>query len=148
MINIIKASKEHIDELEYIFSQYQIFYNQEPDSKKNLQFLKNVITKEEAIFHIAYINKNIGGFTGIYFSYSSVSAEKIAIINDLFVLPKYRKQGIGKKMMKHAIDYLSNSEISHIRWCTKDDNLEAQGLYKEFSDNKSKWIHYDLKNYE
>ena len=144
-INIKKILEENICDLAEIFDEYQIFYKQTPNQINNLQFLKDVI-KNGAIFHVAYINQKAVGFTGVYFSYSSVSAKKIAIINNLFVLSDNRKYGIGKKIMKSTIAYLKNSGISHIRWCTQQNNIKAQKFYQEFSDNRSQWLHYDLES--
>lgn len=43
MFNVTKASKENIEELAFIFVKYQIFYVIVPDSKKNLNFLRDII---------------------------------------------------------------------------------------------------------
>jgi ribosomal protein S18 acetylase RimI-like enzyme len=142
---LIKAVDiQNIDQILPLFCQYQEFYNQKPNQSKNKEFLAKIINQKEAKFFVAYQDTVAVGFSGIYFSYSSVKAEKIAILNDLFVVENIRKQGVATKLLKLSVDFLHQENISHIRWCTQKDNLEAQHFYQNLKANKSDWVHYDL----
>lgn len=69
-----------------------------------------------------------------------------ANIEYIAVSTKLRKQGIGKTLIRVAIDHLfSSSEIKEITICVGGDNLAAIHLYKSVGFlEKYKLISYDI----
>ena len=145
-LKIEKATIDKVGDLLMLFGKYQDFYGASVIKNSNEEFLKDVLSgSEKGIFHVAYFDNQPVGFSGVYFSYSSVLAKKIAIINDLFILTDFRKQGFGRLLIDETINFLKEGKVVNIRWCTKSDNLDAQNLYNNLDVGKSDWIHYDLK---
>lgn len=143
-LEITPTTQETIHDLNELLSEYQEFYGAKSDKNHNLKFLQHFLESDEGIFFIASHNQVAIGYVSLYFSYSSVSAKRIAILNDLYVKDNYRKCGFGKKLIDYAIEYTNKLEIDQVRWCTRIDNVKAQGLYSKYKANKTDWFHYDF----
>ena len=144
MLNIQKVTTTTLPELTNLICEYQEFYKHSPDYNHNLEFLRGFLENNDGIFFIASINTQYVGYVNFYFSYSSVTARKIAILNDLYVRPQFRNQGIGRQLIDFAINYAKISGIKQIRWFTRIDNTHAQKLYAKYNTTKTDWFHYDL----
>lgn len=141
-ISKLKINDE--DKIVDLFDSYRVFYSQESDKKLVKSFLRSILQEKEALIYVIEEESKTIGFTTCYFSYSSVSLSKIAIINDLFILPDFRNRGFAKKLMNFTIDDLRNLGFAKIRWCSLSDNLPALNLYENIGANSSNWVHYDL----
>ena len=64
-------------------------------------------------------------------------------MDDLFVDPKYRGDGIGQKMIKELKTISKKNNWNLVRWITRDDNTKAKSLYEKLS-NKTNWEVYEL----
>lgn len=81
-------------------------------------------------------------FATVYFTYTSTIATKVAMLNGLYTMPKYRGKGIGKKLIEHCRDYAINQGAALLQWVTAPDNLAAQKLYDSLEAKKSEWLFY------
>ncbi len=117
-----------------LFNQYRIFYKQEPNIALAQKFIETRLTKDESVIFAAVIqseDKTIPvGFTQLYPLYSSVRAVKNWILNDLYVMNKYRKKGIGEKLIKTAMGFAKENGALFIQLETSTDNYTAQKLYE------------------
>ncbi|MCL8000798.1 GNAT family N-acetyltransferase, partial [Brucella sp. 21LCYQ03] len=71
------------------------------------------------------------GFTQLYPKFSSMRVTKNWILNDLFVDPNYRKQGIGEKLIHEAMAFARQDGATRLYLSTAVDNLTAQRLYEQ-----------------
>ncbi|CAC9477459.1 hypothetical protein [uncultured Gammaproteobacteria bacterium] len=125
------ASIKDIDNLSVLFNQYQKFYGENASLDDSKIFLTNRIINKESIIYCCKNDGNISGFAQIYFSYSSVTMQKIWILNDLFVDQNFRGLGIGEKIISHVIRNASKNKIKSVILETLQDNKIAQNLYKK-----------------
>lgn len=144
MLKLEALSVKNIKELENLLSQYQEFYKTTPNTDNNLRFLSEFVSGEKGQFFLARDNNTPVGFIGMYFSYSSVRARPILILNDLFVNVDMRRQGIGKFLIQSALDYAKARGFQQVRWFTQTSNIDAQKLYAHFSVTSTEWVHYDV----
>ncbi|MEM7381595.1 MAG: GNAT family N-acetyltransferase, partial [Bacteroidota bacterium] len=77
----------------------------------------------------AYSNETAIGFTQLFTSFSSVSMQAVYILNDLFVDPEYRKQGVGELLLNRAKDHCIEYNYKGLALETAVDN-PAQKLYE------------------
>ena len=145
MVDIEVMGDGNIAELARLFGQYREFYSATADYPSDVAFLEQFLDQEKGVFFVAKCDGDYVGYVSLYFSYSSVSAKQIAILNDLYVREKFRGRGIGRALMNHAITESKAMGVSQVRWCTRIDNDQAQGLYVKYSEaKKTDWYHYDL----
>jgi len=117
-----------------LFDKYRIFYKQPSNIELAKNFIQARLNNNESIIFVATIkdkNEFIPvGFTQLYPKFSSGRAIKIWILNDLYVEPEYRKQGIGESLINIALKYAKEDRASHVELSTAVDNYTAQSLYE------------------
>lgn len=131
MIKIKNGTTENLDELIELFDQYRQFYKQNSDKKQAKSFLFERLNNQDSMIYIAYLNDKPVGFTQLFPSFSSVSMEKMWILNDLYIAPSARKKGIADELMKTAINFSKETNSKGLRLETSSDNYPAQQLYEK-----------------
>ncbi|MTI71590.1 MAG: GNAT family N-acetyltransferase [Firmicutes bacterium] len=105
-----------------------------------VQEFRSVITKEKKVFDFLankknYIiacldNKKVVGFVLGYELQRYDDQNNMIYIHEVNVLPKYRRQGVGKKMIKELKKISKDKYLSKMFLITKKSNLPAINLYK------------------
>ncbi|WP_235524190.1 GNAT family N-acetyltransferase [Pedobacter sp. Hv1] len=113
-----------------LFNQYRIFYKQLSDIGMAQAFINERLQNNESIIFVAMDDDQPVAFTQLYPKYSSVRLIKNWILNDLFVNADYRKQGIGEKLIKTAMDFAKKQGSTFVQLETAVDNYTAQSLYE------------------
>lgn len=70
------------------------------------------------------------GFALFFTSYSTVLMQPGLYLEDLFVLPNYRGQGIGKALFVHLAKLAQERAIKRLEWSVLDWNEPAIGFYQ------------------
>lgn len=131
MIIIKQATLDDLEILSPLFDAYRQFYKQPANLTLARKFLKDRIQHQESEIFIALDeNGNGAGFVQLYPSFSSVSAKKIWILNDLYVGPQYRKQGIARKLIIQAKELAKATQAAFVVLETEKNNTDAQRLYQ------------------
>jgi ribosomal protein S18 acetylase RimI-like enzyme len=113
-----------------LFDQYRVFYKKESDLALAEQFIRERLDNNESVIYVAMDGDKVIGFTQLYPKYSSVSAMKNWILNDLFVDAEHRKSGIGTKLISQAAEFAKTGGSKFIQLETAVDNYTAQSLYE------------------
>ena len=85
------------------------------------------------------------GFVNLYPSYSTLSLQRLYILNDLGVSQKYRNMGIAKSLINKVIDFAKTTNAVRIELKTQKTNTQAQKLYASLGfaiDSEN--IHYTI----
>jgi hypothetical protein len=61
------------------------------------------------------------------------------VLNDLFTLNDYRRQSIGKTLIKHCEKFAPSKGAARLQWGTAPNNVAALALYKSLGANQSSW---------
>ena len=113
-----------------LFDAYRIFYNKKSDIPGARKFLKERIEKEDAVIFVAQVEEgSLAGFTQLYPLYSSTRMKKLWLLNDLFVDPQYRGQGISKKLIESAKQLVRSSSACALFLETEKSNIVGNNLY-------------------
>ncbi|MBS1520293.1 MAG: GNAT family N-acetyltransferase [Bacteroidetes bacterium] len=113
-----------------LFNKYRVFYKKDSDIDLAERFIKTRLGNNESVIFVALEGDIPVGFTQLYPKYSSVSAVKNWILNDLYVEPGYRKQGIGEMLIKTAMYFAKGDGATYVQLETAADNYTAQSLYE------------------
>jgi ribosomal protein S18 acetylase RimI-like enzyme len=117
-----------------LFNKYRVFYKKPSDMPLAESYIKERLGKNESVIFVALeiINGQPApvGFMQLYPKYSSVSASRNWILNDLYVDSDYRKQGIGEALIKTAMDFAKYEGATFVQLETAVDNYTAQHLYE------------------
>ncbi|MGG4043514.1 MULTISPECIES: GNAT family N-acetyltransferase [Paenibacillus] len=146
-ITIRESGLEDLHELAAIFDLYRIFYGQETDVEGAAAFLFERMEHRESVILIAEDVKQgrIAGFTQLYPVFSSISMKRSYILNDLYILEQYRKQGIARLLLEAAKRYAKLARAKGLSLSTAVTNVRAQQLYEQSGYVRDEqFIHYDL----
>jgi len=142
MILISQAGLDDIDHIVPLFNDYRIFYEQEPDIFRARQFLLNRIESSESIIFLAFQDEEAIGFTQLYPTFSSVSMQRMYILNDLYVDTNYRNLGVASLLLNHAKSYVLELGYKGLSLETHISN-PAQKLYEKLGWVKdTEYAHY------
>ncbi len=129
-MDILLATTDHIDDAARLFDQYRVFYGQSANLAAAQRFLAERLQNQDSTLFLAMDKGVAVGFTQLYPSFSSVSMGPIWILNDLFVAPSHRRQGIAQRLMQRAADYGRETGAIRLALSTEITNSAAQSLYQ------------------
>lgn len=115
-----------------LFDAYRVFYGQSSDLKLAETFLFDRLSTGESVilFCGQSPDRSPAGFTQLYPSFSSTSAGRIWILNDLFVAPAFRRLGVGRLLIQAAHDHARETGALEVVLSTAHTNKAAQTLYE------------------
>lgn len=132
-VSIVTATLDQIEDLIPLFDGYRQFYKQERDLPAARRFLEERLILRESIIFLAYRGTNAVGFIQLYPSFSSVSMQRLWILNDLYVAPEVRGHRIGEALIETAAQFSSRMGAKGLILETAADNVSAQTLYERVS---------------
>ena len=101
-MDIQKATLEHLIPLNNLFDQYRRFYDKPSDLNKSEQFLMERIEQKESEIYISWEGNTATGFVHLFPLFSSTRLARYWLLNDLYVHPNYRGEGISKALIEQA----------------------------------------------
>ncbi|MFD1484382.1 GNAT family N-acetyltransferase [Lacticaseibacillus baoqingensis] len=82
------------------------------------------------------------GFAFLYFGFDKRALKRTVILNDLYVAPKARRQGIAKQLLQATFAWAKARQAISVTWQTRTSNHHAQRLYDTVGEREQGWIHY------
>lgn len=144
-ITVSRATLSDLDALAPLFDAYRVFYRQASNPTLARDFLAQRLQREESVIFIAHDTHAAHGFTQLYPTFSSVSARRIWILNDLFVATTARRRGIARALMSAARGFAIHAGALRLVLETAEDNRTAQALYESLGYvRESGTRHYSL----
>ncbi|AFL79776.1 acetyltransferase [Aequorivita sublithincola DSM 14238] len=141
-MKVITATIYNLEQLVPLFDGFRVFYKQasNPDAVRN--FLNDRFLKQDSVIFLCLDSSEKAlGFTQLYPSFSSVSMQRVYILNDLFVTSEARKQGVGEALMERAKQFGIKEGCRGITLETDADN-PAQTLYKKLGWKKDDHVNH------
>lgn len=142
MTNIQQATIDHIEDITALFDAYRVFYKAKSDRSSAAAFISERIINSDSAIFLAYMDGQAVGFTQIYPMFSSVSMQKLYVLNDLYVDPAHRGKGIGEALLNKGKEYTIAHQGKSLILET-DNNNPAQHLYERLGWKKDlQYLHY------
>jgi ribosomal protein S18 acetylase RimI-like enzyme len=141
-----RATLDDLDALTPLFDAYRVFYGRPSDRGLARAFLQARLQRDESVIFIARdATCEALGFTQLYPSFSSVSAQRIWVLNDLFVTAVARHRGVARALMECARAFALQTGALRLVLETAEDNRPAQALYESLGYvRESGTRHYSL----
>lgn len=130
-MEIVRANREHLDQVARLFDLYRQFYQCEADLARARDFIAARMDGDESTIFLAVEGPSALGFVQLYDSFCSVEAIRICILYDLYVDAGVRKGGVGEALMMRAREYALESGAGRIDLLTAHSNLAGQHLYEK-----------------
>ena len=114
-----------------LFDGYRQFYGQPGNLMVAEHFIAERLQGRDSVLLLAADAAGNGvGFVQLYPSFSSVSTARIFILNDLFVAPASRRDGVGRLLLASAAETARAAGAVRLSLSTAHDNVPAQKLYE------------------
>ncbi len=128
--NVRVATIADTEQLAQLFDLYRCFYGRESNLNESADFISERLKNNDSvIFTVETDNRTLAGFTQLYPIFSSISAKKAWILNDLFVCDEFRSQGIASSLIRQSLVFCQNTGAEWVSLQTATDNFAAQRLY-------------------
>ena len=130
-VTIRRATVGDAEGIAKLFDDYRLFFGEPSDLPLAQDFIADRLHHTDSVIFSAQTPKErCVGFAQLYPSFSSVSAGRVWILNDLFVTESARGMGIGTKLLSEIKAFGSNSNAKSILVETTSSNTGAQKLYE------------------
>ncbi len=85
------------------------------------------------------------GFATVFWTWSTLSAARIGVMNDLFVHGDARGSGVAERLIEACADRCRERGVSELDWSTAHDNARAQSVYDRIGAKRDpRWLDYSL----
>jgi GNAT superfamily N-acetyltransferase len=85
------------------------------------------------------------GFATIFWTWSTLSASRIGVMNDLFVDAEARGTGLAEQLIEACAQRCRERGVTELDWSTAHDNLRAQSVYDRIGAQRdARWLDYSL----
>lgn len=90
-------------------------------------------------------NGTVIGFATVFWTWSTLDAARIGLMNDLYVVPEARGSGVGRRLIESCRGLCRKRGAGKLVWDTAPDNTTAQRLYDSTGAERSSWLTYEIE---
>jgi GNAT superfamily N-acetyltransferase len=146
-MNVSRVTMADLADLMPLLRGYCDFYEVAPDDEALLALARTLITDpdREGVQLIARGGDNEAvGFATVYWSWSTLIAARIGVMNDLFVTPAARGTGAAEALIDACVAECRRHGAEKLTWQTARDNARAQKVYDRLGAARDDWVDYSL----
>jgi ribosomal protein S18 acetylase RimI-like enzyme len=149
MLTVSVVGETDLPELAPMLRSYCDFYRVDPPDEKLTALSRSLITNpHEGLQLIARDSGQQGepavGFATIYWTWQTLYAARVGVLNDLYVTPDSRGSGAARTLIARCLQICHEHGAEKLVWETSPDNATAQRLYDGIGAEKSTWLTYEL----
>ena len=124
---------------------YCDFYRVDPPDDRLLALATALIENpDDGVQLIARGDGTPLGFATIYWTWQTLYAARVGVLNDLYVQSAARGTGTGRALIDRGLALCRDRGAEKLVWETAPDNATAQRLYDGIGAAKSTWLSYEL----
>ncbi|WP_236728536.1 GNAT family N-acetyltransferase [Mycolicibacterium obuense] len=125
---------------------YCDFYRVDPDDADLTAMMRALIADpREGLQLIARDEAGAAvGFATVFWTWQTLYAARVGVLNDLFVTEQTRGTGAGRALIDRCLQLCRERGAQKLVWETAPDNVTAQRLYDGIGAEKSSWLTYEL----
>ena len=146
MLTITRVGEPDLPVLMPMLRAYCDFYRVDPPDDRLLALANALIDNPaEGVQLIARDGDGTPlGFATIYWTWQTLHAARVGVLNDLYVVPGVRGGGTGRALIERCRELCRERGAAKLVWETAPDNTTAQRLYDGIGAEKSAWLSYEI----
>jgi GNAT superfamily N-acetyltransferase len=144
---IASVREEDLEDLLPLMRAYCDFYEVAPSDDALLALSRALLAdpEREGVQLVARdLRGRAVGFATIYWTWQTLAAARLAVMNDLYVVEHARGGGIADALIAACRERARAHGATRLAWQTAKDNHRAQKLYDRVGAQRSEWLDYDL----
>src|ERR1700682_1616404 len=136
------AEPEDRPQLLELIKGYFAFYRVTYPSGSKVEHLLDLLDRDPGlgIQLVAEEKGRLQGFASLYACLDTLVADRILVMNDLFVEPSLRNHGVGAALYEASLAYATAHGYARLDWVTADDNRDAQRFYDRHGGRRGPWV--------
>lgn len=146
-MHIAVVTETDLPDLLPLMRAYCDFYEVSPSNRELLDLSRSLIADPDGEGFQLIARDGSGravGFATVCWSWSTLTAAREAIMNDLFVHADARGSGLAEALIEECRERSSHRGAASLNWQTAKDNLRAQTVYDRVGATRSEWVDYSL----
>ena len=140
--------EEDLGDLLPLVRGYCDFYDVAPSDDALLGLSRTLIAdpEREGVQFVARSGEDGAavGFATVFWLWSTLSAGRIGLMNDLFVAPEARGSGTAEALIERCRAACRERGATRLTWQTAKDNLRGQAVYDRVGGTREEWLDYWL----
>ena len=144
---IADVREADLDDLLPLLRGYCDFYEVAPRDQDLLALSRALIADPECEGVQLLARDGAGratGFATVYWSWETLAAGRIGVMNDLFVSREARGTGLAEALIEACRQRSAARGARRLVWQTAHDNHRAQAVYDRIGGVRSEWLDYAL----
>jgi GNAT superfamily N-acetyltransferase len=145
-VTIDRVIEADLEALLPLMRAYCDFYEVAPSDEALLTMSRALIAdpEREGVQLLARADGRALGFATIFWSWATTSAERIGVMNDLFVAPEGRGTGVAEALIEACRAECAARGAGKLTWQTAPDNERATNVYDRVGATREQWLDYWL----
>jgi GNAT superfamily N-acetyltransferase len=148
-MSIAVVGAPDLDDLLVLMRGYCDFYDVAPSDDALLAMSRTLIADpgREGVQLLAR-DDAVGdavGFATVFWTWTTLRAARLGVMNDLFVAPAARGQGLADALIAACLEQCAQHGAAALEWQTALDNHRAQTVYDRVGGQRSQWLDYGLE---
>src|SRR6202022_1555311 len=125
------AEREDRPKLLELIRGYFAFYRTPFPAESKVETLLDLLAQDPSrgVQFGADAGGQLHGFPSLYACFDTLVADRILVMNDLFVDPALRNHGVGAALFDASLAYATAHGYARLDWVTAADNKDAQRFY-------------------
>ena len=138
------AEREDRPQLLELIKAYFAFYRTPFPADSKMESLLDLLEQDpgRGVQLVADAGGRLQGFASLYACLDTLLADRILVMNDLFVDPSVRNRGVGAALFDASLAYTTAHGYARLDWVTAADNHDAQRFYDRHGGRRGPWVSY------
>jgi len=129
---IVRQANIHdLPKLIHIFDSYREHFKQQKNPALIKKFLFDKFEHRESVIFIAEDQDDVVGIAQLYPIFSSLSLERVWLLNDFYITESYRNSGVGKRLLVAVKEFARLTMSKGIELSVEHTNTFAWEFYEK-----------------
>ena len=130
-LTIRQATIQDLPKLVPIFDSYREYFGQQKDPAAVEQFLFEKFEHLESVIFIAQLQEEVVGFAQLYPVFSSLTLQRVWLLNDFFIAEEFRGSGVGTQLFAKVKEFTLLTKSKGIELSVEHSNKKAWAFWEK-----------------
>ncbi|MFJ5758824.1 GNAT family N-acetyltransferase [Neobacillus sp. NPDC093182] len=130
-LTIRQAAIQDLSKIVPIFDSYREYFKQQKDPVMVEQFLFEKFEHMESVIFIAQHEDEVVGFAQLYPVFSSLTLQRVWLLNDFFIAEEFRGSGVGTQLFAKVKEFTLLTKSKGIELSVEHTNKKAWAFWEK-----------------